>query len=492
MQPSDKTQSPFQFYQSLIDSRSPDELRTIAHIKRFTECLGGDPEFRDILTGSPDAISKTFKERGIDLDWKLLTPFWEYGLCLDIADERLERFPLSGMWVKWIKDLMEFRNLMRIRGDARSANKRFNAWRQRQIARCNSEIGDTKHVIIHSTLAFELSKGCSVGCWFCGFDAGPLEGFFPYSSQNRALWTDILHTCIEIFGDAAETGVCYYATEPSDNPDYLKFIELYENIMGVLPQTTSAAPLRNLDWTRELIRLCNEHHAITSRFSILNVKTLRQLHASFSPEELLRIQLIQQHKGSLGMKSRVGRALRHKDINRNSALSSQVSCDLGTIACVSGFVVNMADRTIRMVSPCRSSEKWPLGFRIHSQGTFNDAGQFKSFIASAIETRMPEHLEADEALGFRDDLIYGPLDDGFSLSTNFHSHRFSGGTIFRRIGDMVASANATTGEIMGDLIGEGADVFAVVGVLQSLFENGLLNDDLSLSTKTALKPITPG
>lgn len=486
MQSSGKAQSPLHFYQSILDRRSPDELKTIAHIKRFTECLAGDPEFRKVLTDSPDTIREEFQSRGIDLDPTQLTALWEDGLCTDIGSEKLDRSPVTRLWVKWVKDLVAFRDLMRSRGDALTANKRYDAWRRRQIARCDSELGDTKHMIIHSLLAFELSKGCSVGCWFCGFDAKRLEGAFSYSPENATLWSDILRTCIELFGEAADTGVCYYATEPSDNPDYLKFIKIYEEIMGVLPQTTTAAPLKDLNWTRDLLQLCNHHHGIVSRFSILNLKTLRQLHAAFSPEELLRIQLIQHNKGSLVMKSRAGRALQHKDINRDNVIASQVSDDLGTIACVSGFLVNMVDRSIQLVSPCRSSEKWPLGYRVHTQGTFDTAEELKTFMEKAIETCMPDHLAAEAQVRFRDDLRYAPHDDGFALSSDFHSHRFSGGTVCRRIGDRVAAGCSTTSDIMGDLIGKGVDVFAVVGVLQSLFDNGLLNDDPSRNAGTTV------
>ena len=44
----------------------------------------------------------------------------------------------------------------------------------------------------------------------------------------------------------------------------------------------------------------------------------------------------------------------------------------GTIACVSGFLFNMVERNVRLISPCNASERWPLGYRIYDEGTFTD------------------------------------------------------------------------------------------------------------------------
>ena len=35
---------------------------------------------------------------------------------------------------------------------------------------------------------------------------------------------------------------------------------------------------------------------------------------------------------------------------------------IGTIECTCGYLVNMVDRTIRLITPCTVSERWPLGY----------------------------------------------------------------------------------------------------------------------------------
>ena len=78
-------------------------------------------------------------------------------------------------------------------------------------------------VLLHPPFACELSKGCSVGCWFCGVSASKLGGHFEYTPDNGALWKGILNTIREFTGDASGgQGFLYWATDPRYNPDYAR------------------------------------------------------------------------------------------------------------------------------------------------------------------------------------------------------------------------------------------------------------------------------
>ena len=57
-----------------------------------------------------------------------------------------------------------------------------------------------------------------------------------------------------IVGDAAGRGLCYYATEPLDNPDYECFLVDFHAEFGRVPQTTTAAATRDIERTRRLLR----------------------------------------------------------------------------------------------------------------------------------------------------------------------------------------------------------------------------------------------
>lgn len=477
MESTAKAFEPFHYYKEMFARRSPEELRMIAHIKRFNECMVGDPGFRKDLTEHADDSLSLVRARGIDLDPKELSPFWRKGVRITIPREEFEAWPLAMMWRDWVADLLMFRNLMRDIGETTEIDPRFHAWRLRQIARSESELGDSTGAITHAVLSFELTKGCSVGCWFCGFRAEGLRGAFPYTRENGTLWQDVLEACVEAFGPAVNTGFCYWATEPFDNPDYLQFVKDFHRVTGVLPQTTTAVPLRDLSRTRDLMRLHNEYPSVPCRFSIRSLKTLSKVHEIFSPEELLPVELVQQQKGSIVVKARAGR-LQGKECPGNADVDpSQIAPHLGTIACVSGFLVNMVERSIRLVSPCRASERWPLGYRTHAEGRFDDAPGFLAFIREAVATHMAERLEGDDVVAFRKDLTYQRNPDGFKVSTPFTAHTIKGENYLAELGDMIARGDQTVGDILGALIAQGGDVFGICGALQDLFDKGLLEDD---------------
>jgi len=163
---------------------------------------------------------------------------------------------------------------------------------------------------------------------------------------------------------AARSGFCYWASDPADNPDYPRFIEDYALITGALPQTTTAAPLRDLGFTREVLALQSRYPGVGSRFSILSLKMLDDVHAAFSALELIQVGLVLQNRGALVGRAAAGRALARRE--RLSAAGrrddiSPVDSDQATIACVSGFLVGMVARTVKLVSPTRACERWPLG-----------------------------------------------------------------------------------------------------------------------------------
>ena len=57
-----------EFHRTIPERRTPDELKKIAHIKRFLELLTGDRKFREQLKANPDQADQIAKSRGLDLD----------------------------------------------------------------------------------------------------------------------------------------------------------------------------------------------------------------------------------------------------------------------------------------------------------------------------------------------------------------------------------------------------------------------------------------
>ena len=189
------------------------------------------------------------------------------------------------------------------------SDTRFQAWVFRQRERYKGELLDSDRYPF-SIVSFELSKGCSLNCWFCGLAASKLEGIFSHTVENAELWRGVLRECTDLFGAATRSGLCYTGTEPLDNPDYLEFLDDFQDIVGTVPRTTTALPLRDLEITRRLLSQTLSNcpvPAIPCRFSILSVDELRRLHEAFSPKDLLLVPLRQQQKGSLEPRVRSGR-----------------------------------------------------------------------------------------------------------------------------------------------------------------------------------------
>ncbi len=472
--------SPFEYYKAAIEKRTPSQRSKIARIKRFLECMSGDPKFRSNLEQHPHDAQKICQKAGLDIDPYALKPMWENGFKVNLTKELIGQYELISLWTDWLRDLIEFRDRMRTHGQT-PLNPAFHNWRNRQMARCDNELGDTKSVIIHSPVAFELSGGCSVGCWFCGLNAASFEGYYPATLENIALWKEVLSTFRTCLGDGVQTGFCYWGTEPTDNPDYLTLIQVYRDTIGVLPQTTTARPAKDLEWTRTMIQLYDQEQCVPARFSVLSRSVLDKIHGTFTPEELLCVDLIQQHSGAVTVKAGAGRFLDQD----NPDFVKEETETTGTIACVSGFLVNMQRQTIELVSPCRASKRWPTGYRIHKRGRFTDGTGIKRFIQEACDELMPPHLTEKRIIRFRGDLTFEYLDKGFSLKNDCTTIRFCG-DFHRKMGKLLVKGSCSTGDIITALC-QDTDFFSVTSALQLLYDKGLLDDftnenDLSAET----------
>ena len=463
--------SPFDFYRRHVGRFSTAERSELAQTKRFLECVLGDEEFRSALAAGEDTARQACLGRGLQANPADLEPIWRHGTVFEVPTEEAGRYPAVALWIEWLGGLLRFRDLLREHGRTPACNPAFDAWRLRQIARGRRELGHASAAITHPVIAFELSKGCTFGCWFCGISAAGYEGHFPYDGGGRALWRDVLASAATLLGPAMQTGTCYWATDPSDNPDYTRFLDDYREITGALPQTTTAGAIRDVRWTREVLAQAASGAATPTRFSVLSNGMLRRIHETFTAEELLCVELVLHNPESALGVARSGRALGRE--------ARRVSDTQGTIACLSGYLVNMVDRSIALLSPCNASERWPLGYRVHARGRFESAEGFRAFLEETAATGMPLHLRGGDPLAFRPGIEHASTGDGFALSSRFTRQEFSGGATARRLGQLVSAGGASVGEAIGTLAGEGLDVLAATTLLQSLYDCGVLHDELS-------------
>lgn len=268
-----------------------------------------------------------------------------------------------------------------------------------------------------------------------------------------------------------KSGFCYWATEPLDNPEYVEFLEIFENEVGVIPQTTTAIPLRNLDLTRRMLKGWERKKSFPNRFSILTTQILRRVHETFTPEELVGVELVLQNTGSINVKSGAGKAFQ-SDIQPGSAKrvknSNVVS---GTIACVSGFLVNIVEKRVRLVSPTLPSPAWPDGYIVLDDKKYGTPDDLRLVMEGMIEKHMSANLNPLEPINFGNNFEYFEDCGKFGIRTanvNIESPYLA------LIGPSISEGNNTPIEIVKRASARGEDPFRIVSLIDDARRAGLL------------------
>ena len=457
---------------------SEEELKSLSQIKRFKERYEADPDFRKNVTIEPE---KTLARYNLKIEpeairWLLDKEF------VESQQAEGKPFPLSiqhyldynNAVTKWMRRWRDTTPDITLESDLR-----FRVWRERQMARNDSEISKSGNAkIVHAPVCFELSKGCSVGCWFCGISAPRLGDIFYYSAENAKLWQEVLELMKEIVGAAAGSGFCYWATDPFDNPDYEKFVSDFHEILGVFPQTTTAQAMKDPARTRSLLKLSATKGFTHHRFSILSLKILDSLYEEFTAEELVHVGLVMQNKESLMNKALAGRALEKKQ--RKAHETNQEADDelaQPTIACVTGFLFNMVERSVKLISPCKASKRWPNGYKVYDEGTFADINDLKVLLERMITNHMPLSVRESDRIRFRRDLIHENLVDGFKLSTQFLTLKFRHRPLIKELGEVILKSDKTAQEIAILFESLGVSTADTFYSLNLMFKRGVLDDD---------------
>lgn len=484
-------------YPELLGCFSEQELALISQLKRFFEWVQGDPGFcRYVDTGKyPPEILDRLKRIGISFDpdqlailWKSPEPARQYiekarhGCRHDLPQETLNEvrsYPLFQLWVRFISLKYVLEKTLRQQILPVPGQPQFEAWRSRRISSARSELGFYGYTINHPVISIELSDGCSIGCWFCAFAAHKLKGILEYTEGND-FFRGVAESCVTLFGKKqAGTAMLYCGTEPHDNPSYIRFVKDYTEFTG-FPPFTSTAVAHDTQWLRELIAFYRQGPYASLRLSVLSKSMLLKIHELYSPEELRDVDLLMQMRNIGRPKVSSGRILQQEEGMRNREAGHYLggfAVPQGSIECMSGFLVNMVNKTIKLISPCYSSPRWPYGFRIFDELSFSDPFEFPRAIELIIKRSMPESPKADFLVRFRDDLVYRPTKCGFDLVSPNQIHHFSGKEIYNFVGKLIARATLTYTEMFTVMM-ETYHINAMTGVavVKKLFDSGLLDE----------------
>lgn len=350
-----------------------EDLHTVAQIKRFMEKITMVPGAREAYEENP---ARFLQENGIPFSREELQ--YEMEDPLDLRSARAVH-PGSAIekYLAYNRQKLDWRDEMR--AISAPSDPTMKKWRERQIIRCEGAFGYRNHSYIHTVLTLELTEGCSVGCAYCGLNAGKLTGIYRATPEHLQEWREILESAREIMGEGAGCGTCYYATEPLDNPDYEQFAAVYRQVFGRFPQVTTAAALRDKERTRALLKEMTKAGDTIYRFSVQSLEQLREIWDSFTPEELILTELLPQYPEA--PKSHFVKS------GRNGGEAGDEDFE-GTISCVSGFVVNMQTHTIRLETPVPASRLHPTGEAILARAHFDGPADFAEKTAAMIRDHM--------------------------------------------------------------------------------------------------------
>jgi len=444
-------------------------VNNLAHYKRFQEYIIADSEFDRAFCKQP---GEALRQYGLGLEVEMLRPFWDKNFAKKIAEKKADN-PLDSL-NRELREAVSDKKLLSCLEPEASDNLNYRAWRRRQQERTKSQFQQQHdQKISHILYAFELAKGCSGNCPFCALDAPPLQKIYYHTEQNARLWREILQISKDIFGKAAIATACYWATEPFDNPDYEKFCIDFAEVHGCFPQTTTVKHLEDIERTRRFLKISEEYGGRKShRFSIISLPMLRKLFQEFSPDELLPIQLVLNNKESRNLYSDSGRArkMAAQPKLKNKLLMSSTS------ACVTGFLVNMPDKTIELTTPCPATDELPYGYVVYEAASFATAAEFGEIIRTMIEKYMPLCSPPDKRLRFRPDLEFKALDDGFQVFTKFMTRTFKNDPILKELGEMISKGTYTLEKIEEMFEWYFLPTGYLADAMQKIFDAGVLDE----------------
>lgn len=402
----------------------------------------------------------------------------------------LESIPGMEEYQRHMDEKTAWRDL--IREESAPADPRMRQWRERQMKRCSLELGEQQDKqITYVPAAFELARGCSVNCWFCALDAPPLTALFRRTPENTELWRGVQEALRDAVGGAARWGSAYWATEPMDNPDYEAFCRDFHEIHGMFPQTTTAVPIRNPERTLAVVNASRSAGCLINRFSVHSAEIFKRVHELFSASDLSHTELILENSEASSPMARAGRLfdvatkqpelaklederlvnaivqrspelahLRDRAFVNTSHLNEEYPDEsdrpwfrlnlAGTTACVAGFLVNMVDRTIKLISPCAADAEWPLGYIVHAAGQFDSVSDFKNEIERIMREAMPGDVLPETEVALSNRVNFKTMDDGFALSTVYARVSYSkpeAGAYLAHLGKTLRHGRQRAGEI---------------------------------------------
>lgn len=471
----------------LVDAPEPlvrRRLSDVAWLKRLGECFCGDPGFRADFLAAPERAARA---RGLRVAPEDLNAFHAAQGGSDEDDPR----------ARWTENMHALWELTRAGLDcegwnaaaqsgARPGGEHYRRWRARCRARERYDFPPHVAGFYRPVVAVELASGCSVGCWFCAISADGLRATAELGAAERAEWHAVVDVLERTLGASSAAAICYWATDPLDNPSYESFLEAFHARTGAWPPTVTALAARQPERVARILARAARHGCLSNELSVLSVADLRRLHAAFRPEDLLFTPLVLQGRGAHqfvaypravpARKVLAGRV--REAAARGNAMAREAQP--GSIACVVGFLLNLVERRVRLIRPCTADARWPLGYVVLDEARYADAPELEARITAMTSRWMSAELPDDRVIGFDHGLEFRVLPNGFELRGAWQTRRFvdrlrlPGRPSWLAIGVLVNAGDASASTIARRLAAGGIDAAAVSEALGVLYDAGVL------------------
>ena len=501
----DKRHSRFRYEHTFADF-SPDDIRAAAETKRFFECYDGDRDFRAAVDAGgrfTDQQRRMLKDIGVTFEPEAMELLWlqpdllERFRSLVVQHASFEDAPSDihahlapyrelRLWLRWRHRIDRAVLIHKFRASIRATDSpAYTAWRFRRVAAVRNELGWFGWGLDHPCHAVEMAVGCSVQCNFCAFDAGRLQTVFDFSRpENRELVRAVATGMARVLGWPAGHGMLYWSTEPQDNPHYVKLLAFWQELTGAMLCTATARA--GVDWVRELVDYYSTGPVPWPRISVLSRGMMRRLHAAFSPMELRDTQMLMQQKDAEvhrakvpGGRERMLRQLVGADDLRDvdfENLPEGFEPPQGSIACISGPLVNMVNRTVKLISPCYTTMQYRYGYRVFDEASFDDGPEgFEAALKRMVGRSMVVRPYPEMPVRWRDDLKAVPQPDGFTLLSPTTRRDFRLGELHLCTAELVGRGDLTYEQVF-DALSDNPRIGPMVALsmLDSLFRKGFL------------------
>jgi len=237
-------------------------------------------------------------------------------------------------------------------------------WRQRQMRRAASQLQPVQNdSLVHAPFCIELTQGLLGGLLGSAASRRPSSAICfcirPRIKRSISASSTRSRRCFKTGPVKAST---IGRPHPIDNPDYEQFMVDFHDRTAVFPQTTTALALKEHRTHPPAARALARKRAACAIASRSGAQAAPARAPVFTPEELLFLEMVMQNKESTSPKVNAGRAGEREE-RAPVPRPDRQPLRGGTIACVSGFLINMVNRSLNAHQPLRGRRS--LAARLH-------------------------------------------------------------------------------------------------------------------------------